>query len=671
MAMTVPIKAKVVHAACATLIGFAFILGFSVVAVWATPPDITDLSLEELMNLEVSSASRFPQKITEAPATVMVITAVDIKTYGYRTLADILQSVRGLFVTNDRNYQYVGMRGFNRPGDYNSRILLMVDGNRLNDAIYDTASIGPEFFLDVDLIDRVEVVRGPGSSVYGSNAFFGVVNVITRGAGDVGGLEVSGEAASFGSGKGRLTYGHQSDSGAAVLLSATYSDSQGQDLYFAEFDSPDTNNGLAQGIDYDRAKRLFGKLAYSDLTLTGAYSERVKGVPTASFGSVFNDSRTQTKDSQAALDLGYSREVSGRLNLSGHLYYGGYFYVSDFPYDQPPITVNKEKTSGEWWGAEMKLVAQYDRHKLVSGVEFQDNFRQDLQNYDLDPEAVYIDSENSSERAGLYLQDEMILREGLLLNAGLRYDRYSTVGEDINPRVALIYSPRETTAIKFLYGTAFRAPNAYELYYHSPSLGSKACQWLKPEEITTYELVVEHQLQPRLRLTASVYKNEISNLINQMVDPDDGLTMFHNLGRVDAKGAEFEAEQVWAGGARLRASYAWQTSRDGDSGEELTNSPRNLAKLNFSLPWFGEALRSGLEVQYTGRRKTLSGGTTGEYTVANLTLLCQKIAPGLELSASVYNIFDRRYGDPGRPEHVQDVIQQDGRNFRCKLSYRY
>lgn len=671
MAVTLPIKAKVVHAAGATLIGCSIVLAFPVVTVRAASADLTELSLEELMNLEVSGASRFPQKITEAPASVTIITAMDIKTYGYRTLADILQSVRGLFVTNDRNYQYVGVRGFNRPGDYNSRILLLVDGNRLNDAIWDTASIGQEFFLDVDLIDRVEVVRGPGSSVYGSNAFFGVVNVITRGAGEVGGLEVSGEAASFGTGKGRLTYGHQTASCGALLLSATYLESQGQDHYFAEFDSAATNNGVAQDADYERAKRLFGKLALGGVTFTGAYSERIKGVPTASYDAVFNDSSTQTSDSQTALDLGYSRELAENLDLSGHLYYGDYTYVADFPYDQPPVIVNKEITSAEWWGAEVKLVAQGERHKLVTGLEFQDNFRQDMENYDLGSESVYLDSRNSSERRGLYVQDEMTIMAGLLLNAGLRYDHYSTVGDALNPRLALIYNPREATTLKVMYGTAFRAPNVYELYYNIPSQGSKPSENLKPEEITTYEFVVEHQLRPRLRLTASVYKNEISNLINQVTDLADDLDVFRNIDQVEAKGVELEAEQVWAGGARLRASYAWQTSRDEDSGEELTNSPRHLAKLNFSQPWFGEALRSGLEVQYTGRRQTLSGGTTGEYTVANLTLLTQKIAPGLELAGSVYNIFDRRYGDPGRPEHVQDVLQQDGINFRCKLSYRY
>ena len=87
------------------------------------------------------------------------------KRYGYRTLADILRSVRGFYVTNDRNYSYLGVRGFSRPGDYNARILLLVDGHRLNDNIFGAALIGTEFPLDVDLIERVEIIRGPSSSL--------------------------------------------------------------------------------------------------------------------------------------------------------------------------------------------------------------------------------------------------------------------------------------------------------------------------------------------------------------------------------------------------------------------------------------------------------------------------------------------------------------------------
>lgn len=621
-------------------------------------------SIEELLTVEVYGASKFVQKTTEAPSSVTIVTAADIKNYGYRTLADVLASVRGLFVTSDRNYQYLGARGFNRPGDYNSRILLLVDGNRVNDTNYDTASIGQEFLLDVDLIERVEVVRGPGSSIYGSNAFFGVVNVFTRRGRDIDGLELSGAAASFDSGKGRASYGRQLENGAEVLLSATYSDSRGQELSFPEF------GGSARNLDHDRAQRFYGKLAYDGLSFSAAYSERSKGVPTASFGSVFNDPRTQARDSQALLDLGYQGRLSADAEISGRVFYGGYFYDATFPYEYPPVVVNKDKAWSEWLGAEAKLVSRFGRHKLVTGVEYQDNFRQDQKNFDLEPYLSLLDERQRSARRAVYAQDEMTLGEALLLNAGLRYDHYSTVGDSFNPRLALIYTVRPETTLKFLGGTAFRAPNTFELYYASAALGSKPGPNLKPERITSYEIVAEHRFLPNFRLTASVYRNEIRDLITQVTDPADGLSLFRNVGKVEARGAEFEVERAWADDTRLRASYAWQVTRDQGSGVELENSPRHLAKFNYSAPLPGNGLRTGLEIQYSGSRRTLSGASAGGYAVANLTLLSQRLAKDLELSASVYNLLDRHYADPGRPEHLQDLIPQDGRSFRFKLTYR-
>lgn len=634
------------------------------------PADLIELSIEQLLNIEVYSASKFVQKTTEAPASVTIITAVDIKNYGYRTLADILGSVRGLFVTYDRNYHYVGVRGFNRPGDYNSRILLLVDGYRVNEPIFDTALIGTEFFLDIDLIDRVEVVRGPGSSIYGSNALFGVVNVITKRGKDFNGAEISGEAASYSTGKGRLAYGKQYENGADLLLSATYSDSKGQNLFIPEFDAPATNNGVAQNMDGDTAKRIFAKLASGSYSVTAAYSERIKKIPTAPYGGVFNDARTQSTDSQAVLDLDYYGQLGGGQNLSASLYYGGYFYHGLYPYDAPPVTVNKDDAMGEWWGAEAKVDGHYGKHRLVTGVEYQDNFRQDQLNYDVNPTVVYLDDKRNSERRALYVQDEFTLRKWLLVSAGARYDDYSTVGGTLNPRFGLIYSPRESTSLKLLYGTAFRAPNDYELYY-ADGATAKANPNLKPEQIATYEIVAEHEKRQNFHLTASIYRNNIHNLINQVIDPTDGLLVFGNIGKVMSQGVEFEAERAWSDDRRFRASYAWQTTRDHATNAELENSPHHLAKLNYSAAVAGEALRAGAELQFTGSRKTLAGGSTGGYAIANLTLSSRKLAHGLELSASLYNLFDKRYADPGRPEHVQDTIPQDGRNFRFKLGYRF
>ena len=174
-----------------------------------TSPNFADMSLEDLMSIKIDSVqgvSGFTQKVTEAPASVTIITSEEIQRYGYRTLADILRNVRGFYVTYDRNYSYLGVRGFGIPGEYNNSIALLIDGHRLNDDIFDGALIGTEFPIDVDLIDRVEVIRGPNSSLYVASAFLAVINIITKRGRDLPKLSVTGAAASYGTyqGSGQL-----------------------------------------------------------------------------------------------------------------------------------------------------------------------------------------------------------------------------------------------------------------------------------------------------------------------------------------------------------------------------------------------------------------------------------------------------------------------------------
>ena len=137
---------------------------------------IAETPLEQLGNVRVYSASKHMQTITDAPSFVTVITGDQIRKFGYRTLAEVLQSVSGFYADYDRNYTYIGVRGFSRPGDYNSRILILLDGHRMNENIYDGAYVGTEFPLDLALVERVEIARGPSASLYGTNAFFAVVN---------------------------------------------------------------------------------------------------------------------------------------------------------------------------------------------------------------------------------------------------------------------------------------------------------------------------------------------------------------------------------------------------------------------------------------------------------------------------------------------------------------
>ena len=152
--------------------------------------------------------------------------------------------------------------------------------------------LGTEFVVDVDSIERVEIIRGPSSSLYGADAFFAVINVITRKPPQLQGLELSFEPASFGTYEGRASYGGQYK-GVDMLLSGTFYDSQGQTLFFPQLDSPATNNGITRNTDYENSQRILATISFHGFTLQGLFSERDKRVPTAYFGALFNDPRTQ------------------------------------------------------------------------------------------------------------------------------------------------------------------------------------------------------------------------------------------------------------------------------------------------------------------------------------------------------------------------------------------
>jgi len=635
--------------------------------------DLSEASLEDLGKIQVYSASKHLQSASDAPSSVTIITSDEIQKYGYRTLADILQSVRGFYITYDRDYSYVGVRGFGRLGDWNSRVLVLIDGHRINDNILGQAMLGTEFLVDVDLIERVEIIRGPSSSLYGADAFLAVINVITRKPPQLKGTELSFEPASFGTYEGRANYGGQYR-GLDILLSGTFYNSQAQTLFYPQFDTPATNYGITGNTDYESFQHVLTTISFRGFTLQGLFSARDRGVPTGYFGTVFNDPRTKNLDDHQYLDLSYQHSIGEKWDLTARTSY-------DQARLQAPLalptglsdgstTVDTFSFRGNWWDSEVKLSRTLlEKHKITLGTEITDNVRQDQGNYTPIDNVFTVDPATSVIWA-LYGQDEFNISHKLTLSAGLRYDHYSNFGGTTNPRLGLIYHLFQPTTLKLLYGTAFRAPEPFEVTpgfgpFYDDNLG------LGPEKIRSVEGVVEEELGQHFRLSGSVFHNWIDDLISLETVPSNDHSVYQNFGEADATGVEVELDGRLAGGLEGRASYSYADATEPVTHQILSNSPQHLAKLNAIVPVVQWRLFASLDTQYTSPRQTLAGNTVSGFSVFNVTLLGHTLGKHLDLSTSIYNIFDKKYFDPGRPEDPEDAIQQDGRNFRIKITARF
>lgn len=637
---------------------------------------LPELSLEELMLLDagqVFGASERLQPVTEAPASVSFITADEIARFGYRTLADILRGVRGMYVSDDRNFSFVGVRGFGNPGDYNSRILLLVNGHRVNDNVFGQAEVGAEFGMDPATFERVEIIRGPASSIYGDSAFFAVVNVITKSGASLDGGTVTLEAGNLGTQLARGNVGHVFANGVDLAATATYEQSNGmQRLYFPVFDTPATNFGVADGLDGEHVRQFYSRLAYRALTVTAAYGTRRRTVPTASFNTVFNEQEhpEETTDRHTLLDAEYVRmlgetRVAVRGSFDRFTYDGTYPFAGAEPGD--PTLVGLNSVNGVRWTIGVRGTrALGRRHVLTAGIEYIDNVNQDQHSRFLDPPVSILELNRRSQQTGVYLQNEAKLAPWLIGTVGLRHDGYEQFSRT-TPRAGLIVLPSATQSYKYLYGSAFRIPNAYELNAVYFGDGVSA---LRPESIDTHELVWERYTGDWLRTSVSGYWYKADRLITLAPDPSTFLGITYvNQGEVRARGLELEGQMRLWRGWQASTSYALQRAVDRDTRGDLPNSPRHMLKGRVSIPLLTPRSYLAVEGLYMSARDTLSGGSVAPAATMNMTLT-QPIGRSWEIVGSVRNLFDIVYSDPASSQHLQDVIPQNGRTARIGLRWK-
>lgn len=623
--------------------------------------ELAQMSLDDLLRVEVQGATGYLQPLANSPAAAVVMDHDELRRNSYRNLAEALSSLPGIFVSNDRNYSYLGVRGFNRPGDYNSRILLLTDGARRNDALYDQAQVGHESPIEIDWVKRLEFVYGPASAVYGANALYGVANAVMLDGGDINGARVTADA---GSGRARrvgLVAGQKIDGDRDWFVGLAAYDARGQDLYFREFDDGVTD-GWARGLDGEKYQKAYGKLRLGNWRLTGNLSWRDKNLPNAPYETAFGEAGTRTVDAHALAELAYDGPLANGWQQQFRVFTGGYRYDGDYRYTGQ--LDNRDQARAHWIGGDYRLsVTTLAGHKLVLGAETQWNRRLEQKNFDISPATSHLDSNRPSRVYGVFAQDEWRFHERWLLNLGVRHDKPSDYAGITSPRVALIFQPDSATTLKAMAGSAYRAPNAYERFYSDGGVLQKANPALLPERIHSTELAADYRLGQGGRVGVNLYRNTMRNMIDQVLDPVDGLYLFTNQSEVRAHGIELNAEIRWAAGQRLRGSIARQRSRLAD-GTELGNSPHLLGKLVFSMPLATGWTLAG-EWQGVSNRRSLNASVPGS-GVLNLALTSARLGGMGELVLGIYNLGNRDYFDPASSAFAQDALAQPGRQLRLR-----
>jgi len=681
-------------------------------------PIADELSIEALYDLPIIDiATGYAVPLKKAPSVATVITSDDIEAMGALSIEEVLEAVPGLHA---RPSTITGANVFSIRGIHTSQtpqVLILLNGHRISSDI--SGGVFPSTaFINVQNISRVEVVRGPGSAVYGADAFSGVINIVTKNARDMNGYNAGIRGGSFNTKNIWGQYGGEIGAGWRMAVNLEYMN-QGADS------SRIVNSDSQTGLD-----ALFGTSA----SLTPGYMDRRYRSTTYNV-HVENNHWKIGLDGWAQRDIGQGAGVAQAIDNKGNADIDQYLFTSEysnkdwfenldftakFSYQKtnqqynlnifPPGNVSLIGADGNLFTAPFNAVLfpdgvignpgrestipQLDLTFLYSGfaqhtLRFNVGGRKekleanesknfgpgiidgtegvvtaaDISNTDF----VYLPDKSRTVKY-ISIQDVWEMGVDWTLTAGVRYDDYSDFGGTTNPRVAVVWTPRADLVTKLLYGRAFRAPSFVELYgQHNPiMLGNTQ---LKPETVNTLELVFDYEMSHNLKTNLSLYHYKTKDMIDHVANADGSKTA-QNIHNLKGQGVELEGKLKLNKQWTITANYAYQKTINEDTDQQQAYIPKQQfyldARWAFKPNWLAST-----QVSWIGDRERAASDARSDvedYTLVNLSLRRKNIAKNWEIAASIKNVFDKDIREPSDGSIAEDYPMNE-RSFFAEIRY--
>ncbi|MCP4346431.1 MAG: TonB-dependent receptor [Desulfobacterales bacterium] len=695
--------------------------------VFAEKPGETeelDLSLGDLLNLQISVATKTEMTMEEAPSIVSVITGEEIKNMGARNMMDVMRIVPGFDFYQSHAVHAAASYIRGLAGKYK----LLINGHGIG-----IDGVGIIFDkIPVASIKKIEIIRGPGSALYGAGAFLGVINIITKQGGDEP-SRVSFEGGSDNTLKHYAEFSYN-ENGFRMYLLADHYKTDGYDGIVESDMATDTSslashapNAITEGGNHVNVQANIG---YKNFYFTGMFQKIDYEVPIG-IASALTD-HNECRDTFAFGEFGYELPINDKGDLLFKGYYDYHIFkrvyeifsyetgrmdeYTGFPkgeglFGSPrdkqsvlggEITANYEVFSGiglvggfSYEYLKVFDIEHYANHNLT-GSDFELNGEvYDKFLYKYFPGGMTDISENGNwleeaDRtiAALYVQGSFDLKKlfslekgvkGLSLTAGVRYDNYDDMGSTTNPRLGLVYAPTEKLYFKGLYGTAFRAPGWSAMYAkNNPAyVGNKD---VGPENIKTFECLIGYNFTNNIKSSVTFYHMQAEDLI------EGAQGTYKNIGKLESQGVEAEIKLVFDRFRYACLNAAYQDVMDTTLEDYFPgNVPEFYGNIGVNWDFFDEHVVANLSLNYMGERKK-SGekvwkgeelkdkdtrDSVDAYALLNASLTFRNFFRGLEFQVNGFNLLDDDVRDPVPNVKVKNYLPRPGRTLTCRISYSF